>query len=244
MREDALRALIVDDEPLARAQLRRLLADTGVEVIGECADGEAALRRVQSDTFDILFLDIQMPRLDGLGVARRMSVLPKGQLPFTVFVTAYDEHAIEALRAGAVDYLLKPIEPADVENALARVRSRVCSRRAPLMRLAVPTQSGFMLLDLATIDRFVADGNYVTAYAPGRTHVLRRTMTSLEKQLDPAHFARVHRSAIVNLASVREIRPWFRGEYLAVLASGAKVRIGATYRDALFRVLERPPTRG
>jgi two-component system LytT family response regulator len=243
MPDDTLRALLVDDEPLARTQLRRLLAGSGVEVAAECADGEAALRNMQSDTFDLVFLDIQMPRLDGLTVARRMAALGKAQMPHAVFVTAYDQHAIEALRADAVDYLLKPIEPVALENALARVRSRMSARRAPLRRLAVPTDGGFLLLDLATVGHFAADGNYVTAYAAGRGHMIRRTLTALEQQLDPAQFSRVHRSTIVNLASVREIRPWFRGEYLAVMESGAKVRIGATYRDAFFRAVESPPRR-
>lgn len=131
-----------------------------------------------------------------------------------------------------------PIAVAMRRPTLLGIPAMPMLRRAPLTRLAVPTHSGFMLLDVAAVDWFAADGNYVTAYTAGRTHVLRRTMAALEKQLDPAHFARVHRSAIVNLASVREIRPWFRGEYLAVLASGAKVHIGATYRDAFFRALE------
>lgn len=230
-----LRVLIADDEPLVRAQLRRLLGDHDVDIVGECADGESVLREVQQHRPDALLLDIQMPRLDGLEVARR---LVGEHRPWMVFVTAYEEHAIEALRANAVDYLLKPIEPAALAAALGRVRERVARSRAPITRLTLRGRSGLTVLDLATVDRFLADGNYVTAYAAGRAHTVRRTLASLEAQLDPRRFARVHRSAIVNLGTVREVQPWFRGEYVAVLTSGAKVRIGASYRAAFFASLE------
>ncbi|HKW47007.1 MAG TPA: LytTR family DNA-binding domain-containing protein [Gemmatimonadaceae bacterium] len=231
----ALRVLIADDEPLVRAQLRRLLGGHDVEVVGECADGESVLRETERHRPDALLLDIQMPRLDGLQVARRLVREPR---PLVVFVTAYDEHAIDALRANAVDYLLKPIEPADLAAALGRIRERVARSRSPITRLTLRGRSGITVLDLATVDRIVADGNYVTAYAAGHAHSVRRTLASIEAQLDPRRFARVHRSAIVNLASVREVQPWFRGEYVAVLTSGAKVRIGASYRDEFFARIE------
>lgn len=230
-----LRVLVADDEPLARAQIRRLLGEHEVEVIGECADGESVLREIQHHRPDALLLDIQMPRLDGLQVARRLA---GERAPCVVFVTAYDEHAIEALRANAVDYLLKPIEPADLAAALARIRERIARSRSPITRLTLRGRNGISVIDLATVDRIIADGNYVTAYAGGRTHSVRRTLASIEAQLDPRRFARVHRSAIVNLASVREVQPWFRGEYVAVLTSGAKVRIGASYRAEFFARLE------
>lgn len=231
----ALRVLIADDEPLVRAQLRRLLGDQGVEVVCECADGETVLRDVVRHRPDALLLDIHMPRLDGLQVARRLVGERK---PWVVFVTAYDEHAIDALRANAVDYVLKPIEPADLAAALGRVRERVVRSRAPITRLTLRGRSGITVLDLATVDRIIADGNYVIAYAAGRAHSIRRTLASIDALLDPRRFARVHRSAIVNLASVREVQPWFRGEYVAILTSGAKVRIGASYRDEFFARIE------
>lgn len=231
----ALRVLIADDEPLVRAQLRRLLGDHGVEVVCECADGESVLRELQHHRPDALLLDIEMPRLDGLQVARRLAGEHR---PCVVFVTAYEEHAIDALRANAVDYLLKPIEPTDLAAALGRVRERVARSRAPITHLTLRGRSGITVLDLATVDRIIADGNYVIAYAGGGAHSIRRTLSSIEALLEPRRFARVHRSAIVNLASVREVQPWFRGEYVAILASGAKVRIGASYRDAFFTRLE------
>ena len=230
-----LRVLIADDEPLVRAQLRRLLGDQGADVVCECADGESVLRELQHHRPDALLLDIQMPRLDGIQVARR---LVGEREPCVVFVTAYDEHAIDALRANAVDYLLKPIEPVDLAAALGRVRERVGRSRSPITRLTLRSRSGITVLDLATVDRIIADGNYVIAYATGRAHSIRRTLASIEALLDPRRFARVHRSAIVNLASVREVQPWFRGEYVAVLASGAKVRIGASYRDEFLARIE------
>ena len=231
----ALRVLIADDEPLVRAQLRRHLGDQGVDVVCECADGESVLRDVARHRPDALLLDIHMPKLDGLEVARRLA---GERRPCVVFVTAYDEHAIAALRANAVDYLLKPIEPADLAAALGRVRERVVRSRTPITRLTLRGRSGITVLDLATVDRIIADGNYVIAYIAGRAHSIRRTLTSIEALLDPRRFARVHRSAIVNLASVREVQPWFRGEYVAILASGAKVRIGASYRDEFFARIE------
>jgi two-component system LytT family response regulator len=231
----ALRVLIADDEPLVRAQLRRLLVDHGVEVVCECADGESVFRDVLRHRPDALLLDIQMPRLDGLQVARRLGSVGA---PSVVFVTAYDEYAIDALRVNAVDYLLKPIEPADLAAALGRIRERVDRSRAPITRLTLRGRRGITVLDLATVDRIIADGNYVIAHAAGRAHSIRRTLASVEALLDPRRFARVHRSAIVNLASVREVQPWFRGEYVAILASGAKVRIGASYRDAFFARIE------
>ena len=230
-----LRVLIADDEPLVRAQLRRLLGDQGVDVVCECADGASVLREVVRHRPDALMLDIHMPRLDGLQVARQLA---GERRPWIVFVTAYDEHAIDALRANAVDYLLKPIEPADVASALERIRERVARSRSPITRLTLRGRSGITVLDLATVDRIIADGNYVIAYAAGRAHSIRRTLTSIEALLDPRRFARVHRSAIVNLASVREVQPWFRGEYVAILTSGAKVRIGASYRDEFFARIE------
>lgn len=231
----ALRVLIADDEPLVRAQLRRLLGDQGVEVVSECADGESVLRDVVQHRPDALLLDIQMPRLDGLHVAQR---LVGERRPWVVFVTAYDEHAIEALRANAVDYLLKPIEPADLATALGRIRERIARSRSPITRLTLRGRNGITVLDLASVDRIIADGNYVIAYAAGRAHSIRRTLASIEALLDPRRFARVHRSAIVNLASVREVQPWFRGEYVAILTSGAKVRIGASHRDEFFARIE------
>ncbi|HKN64975.1 MAG TPA: LytTR family DNA-binding domain-containing protein [Gemmatimonadaceae bacterium] len=230
-----LRVLIADDEPLVRAQLRRLLGDHGVDVVCECADGESVLRDVLHHRPDAVLLDIQMPRLDGLQVARRLG---GERRPWVVFVTAYDEHAIDALRANAVDYLLKPIEPHDLAAALGRVRERMVRSCPPITRLALRGRRGITVLDLATVDRIIADGNYVIAYSAGRAHSIRRTLASIEAVLDARRFARVHRSAIVNLASVREVQPWFRGEYVALLASGAKVRIGASYRDAFFARIE------
>lgn len=231
----ALRVLIADDEPLVRAQLRRLLGDQGVDVVAECADGESVLRDIARHSPDAVLLDIHMPMLDGLQVARRLA----GECrPWVVFVTAYDEHAIDALRANAVDYLLKPIEPAELAAALGRVRERVARSRSPITRLTLRARSGMTILDLATVDRIIADGNYVIAYAAGRAHPIRRTLASIDALLDPRRFARVHRSAIVNLASVREVQPWFRGEYVAILTTGARVRIGASYRDEFFARIE------
>ena len=230
-----LRVAIADDEPLVRAHLRRLLSDHPVEIVGEYADGASVLDALSRTNVDLVLLDIQMPRLNGLEAANRLTAVGG---PCVVFVTAYDEHAIDAIRANAVDYLLKPVDPLELAGALERVRARVARGRGSITRLTVRSRSGMIVLDLAAVDRIVAQGNYVMAFAAGRGHLLRQTLSSLEAQLDPRRFARVHRSAIISLSAVREVQPWFRGEYVALLASGAKVRIGATYRDGFFARLE------
>jgi two-component system LytT family response regulator len=230
-----LRALIADDEPLVRSQLKRLLGTHNVDVVAECGDGEAALREIAREKPDAVFLDIQMPQLDGLETAQRIAAVGG---PSVVFVTAYDQHAIAALRAKAVDYLLKPIDPVELQSALERIRARVEQDRAMITRLIVRSRSGIAVVDLSTVDRILSDGNYVMVYAGVKGYSVRRTLASIEAQLDPRRFARAHRSAILNLSCVREVQPWFRGEYVAVLSSGARVRIGASYRDAFLARVE------
>jgi two-component system LytT family response regulator len=209
-----LRALIVDDEPIARQRLRRLLAqDADVKVIGECADGVTALQAARSQSPDLLLLDIQMPGMDGFGVVEGLS--PESA-PVIVFVTAFDEHAIRAFEACALDYLLKPVSAARLAKTLARVRKHLSSRAQPPVEAAAETSStstkflvrcgqrtSFVSPD--EIEWIEADGNYAILHAGGRNHFLRATLSSMEAQL-PGHFFRASRSSILNSRCIRELR--------------------------------------
>ena len=250
----ALRALIADDEALARAQLRRLLASAcGVHVVGEAASGEDAAAAIERLQPDLLFLDVQMPRGDGFSVIKTIGA---SRMPLTIFVTAYDEYAIPALRAQAVDYLVKPVDPADLAAALQRAREQLTARRDHslaerlerlvgtaaaepryLRRLLARTDGRVVPIPVDEIDWIEAKDNYAVVHAGSSAISIRSTLTALADQLDPRQFARVHRSTIVSLTRVREIQPWFRGDYVALLADGTRLTIGATYREELLRRL-------
>jgi two-component system LytT family response regulator len=234
-----LRVVLADDEPLARQQLRRLLAALpDVEVVAECAAGDETVRTVRALAPDVLFLDVQMPRLDGLGVA---SALGSGDGASIVFVTAYDDYPVAAIRAGAVDYLVKPVDPTELAEAVARVRARRAAAPPPtpayLRRLVARVDERTLVLDVADVDWLEARDNYVVVHAARQAYTLRSTLGGLAARLDPAEFARVHRSAVVRLSRVREIQPWFRGEQLLILADGTRVTVGPSYREAFLRRL-------
>ena len=209
-----LRALIVDDEPLARQRLRRLLAqESDIQVIGECGDGNTALQAVRTKSPDFILLDIQMPGMDGFGVVEGLS--PEGA-PVVVFVTAYDKHAIRAFEACALDYLLKPVTSARLAKTLARVRKHLsASRSNPQFRAAeTPSRCQKFLVrcgqrtsfvSLEEIEWVEADGNYAILHAGGRNHFLRSTLSALEAQL-PDHFFRASRSSILNLRCIKALR--------------------------------------
>jgi two-component system LytT family response regulator len=244
-----LRALIVDDESLARAQLRRLLgAAPDVDIVGECASGEDAVAAIAKLRPDVVLLDVQMPHGDGFSVIKAVGA---AHMPLTIFVTAYDEYAIPALRAQAIDYLVKPVDPTDLGAALQRARDQLRVRRDQslaerLERLVGLTEARYARRLLAKndgrvvpipvdeIDWIEAQDNYAVVHAGSSAVMIRSTLTALAEQLDPRHFARVHRSSIVNLSRVREIQPWFRGEYVVILADGTRVGVGATYREELM----------
>ena len=245
-----LRVLIVDDEPLVREGLRDYLADEpGLAIAGECANGLEALAFLERGApVDVVLLDVQMPGLDGIELAR--ALLPDG--PSVVFVTAFSEHAIRAFELNAVDYLLKPFDRERLRSAIARVRGRRASQtqaelsdrlgvvldalrrdRTYAERLLVKTDGRIRFVPVADLEWVEAADNYVRLHARGERHLLRETIRSLEGRLDPAHFARVHRSAIVNLARIRELQPTFNGEYAVLLDTGAKLTLSRSYRDAV-----------
>ncbi len=244
-----LRALIVDDEPLARLGLRQLAeAHGGLTVVGECRNGRDALQQLDGAAPDVVFLDVQMPGLDGFGVIRARG--PE-RMPLVVFVTAFDEYAVRAFEAHALDYLVKPVTASRFAAAVARVREQLSGRQAlaaarrlgalvtpegPL-RLSVPTAAGRLLLDPDEVDWIGADDYYAAVHAAGRRHLVRESLDSLEARLR-APFLRVHRSAIVNVARVRELRS-ASGRAVVVLRDGTEVAVSRRRREAVADALRR-----
>ena len=246
MTEERLRALVVDDEPLARQTLRWLLErEEDVEVVGECGDGPAAVEALRTGKPDLLFLDIQMPELDGFGVLREVREL---QVPAVVFVTAFGQHAVQAFDEEATDYLVKPFDDERFSRALERARSRVRSFRAQardgtgpgrwLQRFAVECAGRIALVPVETVRWIEAQDYYVLIHAE-KEHLLRESLRNLETQLDPTRFARVHRSAIVNVGSVKQLRRRSHGEYFLLLDDGTELKLSRTHRDQLQLLLGR-----
>lgn len=267
-----IRVLIVDDEPLARRGVRLLLEeDPEVEIVGECAHGDAAVDAIQRLAPDLLFLDVQMPGMDGFQVLR---ALPPDALPSAVvLVTAYDRYALQAFDAHALDYILKPWDDERFRVALRRAKARIQGERlgdlgrrlAALLeevghrgrtaaappptppapeaarprptRLAVRERGRVVFLPVEEIDWIEAADYYVRLHVGSRTHLLRESMRALERTLDPGRFFRVHRSAIVNLERVKELQPWFHGQYLVVLEDGTQLKLSRRRRERLQAIL-------
>ena len=242
-----LRALVVDDETLARQRIRHLLRRTSdVEIIGECANGVEAVKAIEDHTPDLVFLDIQMPELDGFGVVEAVGA---DRMPPTLFITAYDQHALRAFEVHALDYLLKPFSPERFHQALTRAR-RWCVQRTSeggpdldallaglrlerpwVDRLLVKQSDRHVLVRTASIQWIEAEDNYVRLHVEGTSHLLRQTMTGLLARLDPAQFRRIHRSAIVNLDCIKEFQPWTGGDYLVIMRDGTRLTLSRTFRD-------------
>ena len=256
-----IRALIVDDERMARKRLRTLLAkEPDVEVIGECGDGSAAIDAIRGERPDVVFLDVQMPELDGFDVLR---ALREEEMPLVVFVTAYDQYAVEAFRVNALDYLAKPFDRARFDETLRRVRRQIAMTRggSPTAAAELHQKLSALLTHLERLDRgegysprlmvkhggrvtflrvdeidwIEAAGNYVKIHAGPSTHLLHESLAGLAERLDPAQFARVHRSTIVNLDRIREVQPWFHGDSIMILRDGTRLTVSRTYRASLDR---------
>jgi two-component system LytT family response regulator len=242
-----IRVLVVDDEPLARAGLCEwLAAEPDMELVGESATGVEAIAAIRRERPDLALLDVALPEADGFQI---LAALPPDEMPLVVFITAHDRYALQAFDAHAVDYLLKPVEQQRFRRALGRARERLRSRdrdawperltallqelRAPPrypLRLAVRTVGRTYFVPTAEIDWIEAAGNYARLHVGRIRHVMRDTLTNLEKELDPARFCRVHRSAIVNLERVREIQPGDRGDQRLILTDGTRLVLSATHR--------------
>jgi two-component system LytT family response regulator len=255
----AIRVLIVDDEPLARDCVRLALGrEADVEVVGECGDGRSAVSAIRQRSPDLVFLDVQMPGLDGFGV---VEAIGPARMPPVVFVTAYDAHAIRAFRLHATDYLLKPFDDVRFGEAVAHARRQMREARESAMgrrlvallddvrsakepapsrqpyatRVLVRQGERLEFLPLDTVDWIETAGNYVRLHAGTRAEVVRTTLAGLLEQLDPAVFVRIHRSVVVNVTRVRAVHPWYGGDYTATLTDGRELRVSRHYRDALLR---------
>jgi two-component system, LytTR family, response regulator len=234
MPEIPLRVLVVDDEPMARARLLRMLgAEHGVQVLGECSNGEEAAAALASMKPDVVFLDIQMPGMDGFGTLHHAAATWR---PHVVFVTAFSEHAVDAFEHGAVDYLLKPYSRERLRLALeraraARQRTTAGAHASYPERLPVPVNHRLRMVPVQSIDCVVAQLNYVELHVGTDRFILRETMAALELQLDPRHFVRIHRSRIVRIAAVADIETSEPGKYLFRLASGTRLGSGPAYRE-------------
>jgi two-component system LytT family response regulator len=243
----SLRALVVDDESLARQRIRHLLRRaTDIEVAGECANGLEAVQAIEDLKPDLVFLDIQMPELDGFGVVEAVG---PNQMPPTLFITAYDQHALKAFEVHALDYLLKPFSPERFHQALERAR-RWCNQKSVeqgpnleavlagfrkekpwVDRLLVRQGDRHLLVRTAAVQWVEAEDNYVRLHIEGTSHLLRQTMTGLLARLDPAQFRRIHRSAIVNLDCIKEIQPWTGGDHLVIMRDGTRLTLSRTFRE-------------
>jgi len=242
-----LRVLIVDDEPLGRDRLRDLLsAEPDIEVAGECGDGPAAVAAVRKLKPDVLFLDIQMPGMNGFDV---LHALGTKKMPAVIFVTAYDEHALQAFDARALDYLLKPASRARLRQALERVRAQIASPRGGESetalrdflatrprRIAVRTGERILYVSVEEIDWVEAAGNYVVLHTGSQNHIIRETLGALEDELPPESFLRLSRSSIVNLRRVREIQTVAPGEHVAILQTGQRLTITRSLREVEERI--------
>jgi len=244
----------VDDEPLARTRIRSLLErEPDMTIVGECGDGQQAVSLINELHPDLLFLDVQMPVLDGFGVLESLSI---EQIPAVIFVTAYDRYALRAFEVHALDYLLKPFDRDRFQRALARARTElqreekmeatekllaliedVQSQRKPLQRLVIKAAGRVFFLRLEEIDWIEAAGNYVKLHVGTETHLLRETMNALEGRLDPQQFVRIHRSTIVHLDRIQELQPWFHGDYRVILHDGTQLTLSRGYRPKLQELL-------
>lgn len=232
-----MRVLIVDDEEPARRKIRRLLiGETDVEVVGEATTGTEAIAAIRKLSPDLVFLDIQMPPPDGFGV---MDALGRDEAPDVIFVTAFDEHALRAFEVRALDYLLKPVTPARFRAALDRARDRMArpmstaaSAPRPLARILVRDDTKAFLLAIDRVDRIEAEGNYVRLHSAGKTFTVRMAIGALATRLDSDKFLRISRSAIVRLDAIKELHPWFHGDYHVVMTDGSRLTWTRRYRAA------------
>ena len=243
------RVLIVDDEPLARDRIRALLSgDRQIEIVAEARNGREAIEAISTHTPDIVFLDVQMPDMDGFEVLQALNLEP---MPLVIFVTAFDRHAIRAFEVSAIDYLMKPFDRSRFAKALERAKahlkrpsddaadtSRIVrmleelkSGRRYLERFAIKTSERVLFVRAEEVDSIEAEGNYVRINVRETSYLVRDTINNVESQIDPRTFVRIHRSTIVNMNRVKELQTWARGEYRVVLHGGASYTLSRGYRE-------------
>ena len=254
----SIRALIVDDEPLARTGVQQLVEPLDdVTVVGEAADGPEAVRQIDEQAPDLVFLDVQMPEMTGLEVVREVGV---DDMPLTIFVTAYDQYALEAFEAHALDYLLKPIEEERFAEALERARRQLQRADAEALRdqlrgvlreyaeedeedagierFTIRSRNRIYFVDTEDVQWIESEGDYVALHDGEEAHLVRKTMKQLEQELDPDRFLRVHRSYIVNADYIEELRPLDHGTYQLRMASGTPLKTSRGYSDNVDALLD------
>lgn len=251
---ELLRVLIVDDESLARTMVHKMLLDQpGIEVVGECENGLEAISAIRTYRPDIVFLDVQMPEIDGFAV---LKAIEPEHLPHIIFVTAYDRYAVRAFEVYALDYILKPFDRERFEQALERARLQISSNKSTdlnervlallskdkarpqyLERLIIKAEGRIFFLKTGEIEWIEAEGNYVTLHVGKKKYLFHEAISALETQLDPKEFQRIQRSAIVNIDFIRELEPWFRGDYRIILHDGTELKLSHRYKDNLDRYL-------
>jgi two-component system LytT family response regulator len=249
-------ALIVDDEPLAREKIRRLLChENDIEIIGEAVSGAEAVEMIEAQKPDLIFLDIQMPEMNGFEV---LNSIKNGAMPAVIFVTAYDKYAIKAFEVHALDYLLKPFDLERLQSALKRVREQMetknhggfdeklisllsdlkAEKEYP-QRLVLKTAGRVYFIKTSDIDWIEAAGNYVKLHIGKDAHLLRETMNNTEAKLDPEKFLRIHRSSLVNIDRIKELNPLFNGDYLVILQDKTELTLSRNYHDRLRELFEK-----
>jgi two-component system LytT family response regulator len=257
MKRAPIRALIADDEALARKFIRRLLKDAhDFEIVGECSNGKEAVAMIRKQNPDLVFLDVQMPEMDGFAVLESIGI---ERLPQIIFTTAYEQYAIRAFELHALDYLLKPFDQARFKDAIKYAKERFRSERENddriqisamleniknkpqyLDRLIIKSGGRITFLRTDDINWVQADDKYVHLHTSNARPMVRQTLSAMEAQLDPKKFRRVHRSAIVNVEQIKELQPLFSGEYSILLHDGTKLTLSRNYRDKLFERLGKP----
>ena len=250
-----IHTLIVDDEPLARDRIKRFLRDEeGIRLIGECKNGSEAIDAINSESPELVFLDIQMPEKNGFDVIK---ALDAKNMPTIIFVTAYDQYALQAFDVHALDYLLKPFNRERIKRALVRAREHIDHKRMGniderlnaliadirgekkfLDRLVVKAVGRVFFLKTDEIDWIEAAGNYVKLHVGRDSHMIRETMNGIESKLDPAKFLRIHRSTVVNIDRIKELHPMFSGDYAVILRNGTELALSRNYRERFTELFE------
>ena len=249
-----IQALIVDDEPLARERIALMLeTESDIKIVGRCGDGKSAARAIKSKAPDLVFLDIQLPEMDGFEI---IESIPANRLPLIVFVTAYDQFALKAFKVHAVDYLLKPVESERLAEALDHARSRMHlrdpshharlvellrdldSHRGRTNRIVLKSEGEVLCLKPSEIDWVESAGNYVCFHVGASTHIFRETMNQVEQRLRLHNFLRIHRSTIVNFDRVKKLKPMLYGDYTVELRDGTKLTLSRAYRQAVLKKIE------
>ena len=256
-----IKTIIADDEPLAREKIRNLLEeDPDIELIGECADGIETVTAIRNQQPDLVFLDVQMPELDGFGV---LKALRHSNMPTLIFVTAYDQYALRAFEVHALDYLLKPFDRERFQKALQRAKEHIRKEKSGevneklltllqdlkseksnhherkyLERLVIKAGGRVTFLKTEEIDWIEAAGNYIRLYIGKDSHLLRDTMNNIQTKLDPEKFLRIHRSTILKIDRIKELQPWYHGEYVVTLENGKQLTSSRSYRHKLSKLLQ------